>query len=73
MLLTLPFWVGRAVLVVMWALRDFGRGLPSHELQYSTLIDRYVLGLTSYGGAAFALYFIVFGVASGLYRALTFG
>src|SRR5204863_9056252 len=64
--LTLPFWTG-AALVMAWAMLDLDRGMSRSDIRFSTPFDRYLLGIFSYGGAAFALYFAVFGAASALY------
>jgi hypothetical protein len=53
----IAFWVA-GLLVVVWAFRDFNRGLPRNEIRFSTQHDRYVLGVLIYAGLSFVAYFI---------------
>jgi hypothetical protein len=46
------------LLVILWAFRDFSRGLPSKEIRYATQYDRYLLGIFVYAGISLIAYFI---------------
>jgi hypothetical protein len=53
----LAFWLG-ALLVVLWAFRDFDRGLSPGEIKSATQYDRYLLGILVYAALSFVAYVI---------------